>query len=383
MTGFKYVLLLFLSLGVFEVSTFYALGDDDGPITQEFVARPSDPNSPIESIAVRAIEITDPDAISDGDGIIEGHGPIDMTTIVRPDEITAENPLFSAKANELASRVHAKASQSVTVPTHAFSEWFLKSGFRITVILLEIAFVSKLKYTELVYSPEHVSHAPALTAALLIAATIGIVDWNIPHIARFIQVPSSPVKRLFEYISQTANTPELRKRVEYRLLKSFEFLKNTAINVALLSAVKLILYSTIKADGTIGDRILDALIAAADADLLSKVNFAGTAVAATIVSFPMTQVILAYKDRLLKEAQGNRRKSLKAINMLTLAMSSALTARVALFCSKIVAVSFGMPNLNHASNLLLGGMFAWSAWKLYDNKRKAAVCARAVRPSAQ
>ncbi len=343
-----------------------AQGDSQPIAIFQYSAHPSDARSPLREVNVAATEISDPDlAPSAVEAVLAGRNPDAVSEIV-PDDSHVGNAAVSATADSLLEKTSAKLKQKIKVPARQLADWFKKSRFRLSIIAVEVTTITSLKYLELIYSPQPVEHSVAFTCGILMGALMGTIEWNTPRVIKLLSTTSTPVKEVMNRIIRMANAAESGK-LQTTLTTVWQFFKNSSLNFLIFSVFKMILFATTQDANSAADVALNAIHAMTPHNLGDSTRLA---LSATAVSFPTTKVIIAYVARAQKQANGDGKKLLRVKDMMTLMISSALTARALFFSSMMIAATFDWPKLKFAAVGGLATMFVGSIWKLLDNAHR-------------
>lgn len=358
----------------YAVSAGRDLSDDpNAPI--KFIVTPNGKDTEIRSIETRVVETNASDEsilelqlsqIIDGDEIAH-------VTIVVPDDESALPKSFYARASQIAAKVPGAVKNRAVLSSEKFGEWFDLKRNRLAIIAFEVTLMSGLKMTDLMITSAPGQFAPALTASLLIGSIIGYVEYHTPYLVNLYTQHNGFMKGLIEKLNANAHH-KLAGAVD----STWWMVKNASLNTFLYALFKIILYSSMKADGSIFERVVDGsrMITPFDGAMFFALGFG-----ATIAGMPTSKLIVQYKNRLVEEAAGDPAKLHRADDIMTFWWSTALTARAAAFSSLLIGYTFEWPGLMIGAAAAIAGMSGGSEILKRRNEAKNK-CEEHLAPTA-
>lgn len=231
-----------------------------------------------------------------------------------------------------------------------------------------VGFMGTEKVLEIRYSQAPVHMVWVMSAAFLIASAVGVVNYFSVELKRFYSNHNPIITKL---VDQLAASPSPKKRWWSHMLNRGTFYtKMAAVNTLCYFVFKEALYSFVKSEGGVVDRLNHAL------DLIWNSTFdksiiVGFGIAATVFGIPTTEFIINHIHKLEAEANGDPHKLAHARYLLTAYLSAAMTLRATSFSSLLVGYTLHNPVVMGGGATVILAMTGTSIWKLWWDKKKA------------
>lgn len=244
-----------------------------------------------------------------------------------------------------------------------------------------VGFMGTEKVLEIRYSQAPVHMVWVMSAALLIASAVGVVNYFSVELKKFYSSHNPLVTKL---VNDLAASPSPKKRWWSHMLNRGTFYtKMAAVNTLCYFIFKTALYSFVKSEGGVIDRLHNALELIWNSTF-DKSIIVGFGIAATVFGIPTTEFIINHIHKLEAEAQGDPHKLAHARYLLTAYLSAAMTLRATSFSSLLVGYTLHNPVVMGGGATVILAMTGTSIWKLWwDEKRSGRVgAAAAVGPGS-
>lgn len=231
-----------------------------------------------------------------------------------------------------------------------------------------VGFMGTEKVLEIRYSQAPVHMVWVMSAAFLIASAVGVVNYFSVELKRFYSNHNPIVTKL---VDQLAASPNPKKRWWSHMLNRGTFYtKMAAVNTLCYFIFKTALYSFVKSEGGVVDRLHHALELIWNSTF-DKSIIVGFGIAATVFGIPTTEFIINHIHKLEADAKGDPHKLAHARYLLTAYLSAAMTLRATSFSSLLVGYTLHNPIVMGGGATVILAMTGSSIWKLWWDKKQA------------